>query len=40
MKKLLAVVLVILSVLMILPTFETDSATQVFSRAGMAEGGL
>jgi hypothetical protein len=32
-------VLVVLGLLAIMPAMEIDSSTQVFSRAGMAEGG-
>lgn len=39
MKKLFAIVLVILALLAIVPAMETDSSTQVFSRSGFAEGG-
>ena len=39
MKKLILLVLVVLGLLAIIPAIEVDSSTQVFSRAGFAEGG-
>jgi hypothetical protein len=39
MKKLILLVLVVLGLLAIVPVMEVDSSTQVFSRAGFAEGG-
>jgi hypothetical protein len=38
MKKLIVLVLVVLGLLAIMPAMEIDSATQVFSRVGMAGG--
>jgi hypothetical protein len=37
MKKLIVLVLVVIGLLAIVPAMEIDSATQVFSRVGMAE---
>jgi hypothetical protein len=39
MKKLIVLVVVVLGLLAIMPAMEIDSATQVFSRVGMAESG-
>jgi hypothetical protein len=39
MKKIVVLVLVVLGLLAIMPAMEVDSSTQVFSRAGFAEGG-
>jgi hypothetical protein len=40
MKKLILLVLVVLGLLAIVPAMEVDSSTQVFSRAGYADGGM
>ncbi len=39
MKKLVLLVLVVLGLLAIMPAMEIDSATQMFSRTGWADGG-
>ena len=39
MKKLIVLALVVLGLLAIMPAMEIDSSTQVFSRAGYADGG-
>jgi len=39
MKKIIVLVLVVVGLLAIMPAMEIDSSTQVFSRAGYADGG-
>ncbi len=38
MKKLIVLILVVIGLLAVVPAMELQSSTQVFSRAGMAEG--
>jgi hypothetical protein len=40
MKKLVALILVVLGLLAVVPAMEVDSSTQVLSRAGFADGGM
>jgi hypothetical protein len=40
MKKIVLLVLVVLGLVAIAPAMELQSSTQVFSRAGFADGGM